>query len=395
MATIRLRRFTQLSTLRSIHPARLIELLEPHREVFLSRGVVLPPNGAPDGIDYERLARALLSPDERMPPDLIDALYFIDEMATEKGMDALIAEAARRSCPLAVGPDASPADVAVQAWLLDRELVERKHAEQYLAAPRTYEYFQTALPNAPFAAPSPAQLSRLEQALDDAFETRNRGRGTRVFVFPKEDGAWVMVRHGEPFRREERLVCDDAPPSVCFRPVRYDVLGFTPAIGELQINARSRWEKELYCKQFGLHFFAQEQAFPPASKYTLEPLRESGERSLVCTDVPGIDRVTLKEAHFFWGGPYSEVEVRRADDVFAAAKAPGRALPEQARIIRATFQVWFTGHRAPRSVTIRPSNIAQYTRDDDAALVETWLRKRRFLVGRSANEAIGSALARA
>jgi hypothetical protein len=31
-------------------------------------------------------------------------------------------------------------------------------------------------------------------------------------------------------------------------------------------------------------------------------------------------------------------------------------------------------------VTIRPSNIAQYTRDDDAELVEQWLRRRGFIL---------------
>ena len=35
--------------------------------------------------------------------------------------------------------------------------------------------------------------------------------------------------------------------------------------------------------------------------------------------------------------------------------------------------------KRPRSVAIRPPNAAVYTRDEDAALVEEWLKKRGFL----------------
>ena len=44
------------------------------------------------------------------------------------------------------------------------------------------------------------------------------------------------------------------------------------------------------------------------------------------------------------------------------------------------FQVKFADWKRPRSVTIRPSNIAHYTRDDDAELIEQWLRRRGFIL---------------
>jgi hypothetical protein len=55
-------------------------------------------------------------------------------------------------------------------------------------------------------------------------------------------------------------------------------------------------------------------------------------------------------------------------------------MPQKARIIRASFQVKFTDSKTARTVTIRPSNIAQYTRDSDAAVVEDWLTKRGFIL---------------
>jgi len=42
--------------------------------------------------------------------------------------------------------------------------------------------------------------------------------------------------------------------------------------------------------------------------------------------------------------------------------------------------VKFTDSKTARTVTIRPSNIAQYTRDSDAAVVEDWLTKRGFIL---------------
>jgi hypothetical protein len=41
--------------------------------------------------------------------------------------------------------------------------------------------------------------------------------------------------------------------------------------------------------------------------------------------------------------------------------------------------VKFTGTKRPRSVTIRPPNMAKYDRDDDSDVVETWLALRGFI----------------
>ena len=92
-----------------------------------------------------------------------------------------------------------------------------------------------------------------------------------------------------------------------------------------------------------------------------------------------MDWVLLKEIQYLWGGAQREIEIRKADDIFAALEAGGRSLPFRARIIGASFQVKFTDAKNPRTVTIRPSNIAQYTRDSDADVVEDWLQRRGFI----------------
>ena len=379
MATYNLRRFSHADALKTIGHTHLLALLSPHRGYLSARGVGLPGPEEADGVDYDALVSVLMAPDSDTPPAMADALYFIHEMATPEGMDTLLQEAERNGIPLDDGSDHTPADVAVQVWLRNPDLLERKHAEQFLTRPRTFEYFQTDRRSPPeFEAPTPRELKPLESALDDWFEGKKRGRGCRVFVFPRADGVWFLVRHGDPFKREGSIK-DGESSSVFYRPEKHDVLVYQPKLGELRMNAASKGEKDLYRTMFGLHLFGSEEFFPGRAKYSLEPLRDDGEMSLVCTDVEGIEWVKLKEIHFFWGGSEGEVEIRKANDIFAALAARNRTLPQKARIVRAGFHVKFADAKPPRSVTLRPSNVAQYARDSDAEILEEWLLKRGFI----------------
>ena len=380
MATYNLRRFAHAEGLKAIGREHLLALLKPHKSYFDSRGFTLPPPSASDGIDYEQLVNVLMSPDTTTPKGLIDALYFVHEMATPESMDILLHEADSNGITLDGNPDPTPADVAVQVYLQNKDLLERKHAEQYLTRPRSYEYFQTETSPVPkFRKPSQKTLSVLARDLDDWFEKKKRGRGSRVFVYPKKDVVWFLVRHGDPFKREGSLDGDQTS-SVFYRPEKYDVLVYDPATGEIRMNACSKGEKEMLRQKFGRHLFNDDDFFPGTGKYTLEPLRSDGDASIVCTDVDGMEWVRLKEVQYFWGGAEKEIEIRKANDVFAALAARGRGMPSKARIIRASFQVKFTDSKTARTVTIRPSNIAQYTRDSDAAVVEDWLTKRGFIL---------------
>ncbi len=97
----------------------------------------------------------------------------------------------------------------------------------------------------------------------------------------------------------------------------------------------------------------------------------------------GLDWVKLREVHLYRGGHFYSSDIKKATDVFAQLAADGEMLPESPRLAAAVFQVKFTGVRQPRSVTIRPSNVAVYLRDEDSVLVEQWLSKRGFLIERT------------
>jgi hypothetical protein len=391
MATWSLRRFSCPEVLKSINPDHLVAFLKPHRRFFTSRGVSLPAPNATDEIDYQALVKVFLSPDAKTPKELIDALYFVDELATPEGMDALLAEADRLDLSLDDGNDHTPADVAVQVWLLNKDILERKHAENYLAKVRSFEYYQTdrykrpAFKRPAFKRPSDKQLAALASDLDDWFEKKKRGRGSRVIMGDQDESVWFLVRHAEPFKREESMDGVETS-SVCFRPLKYDVLIYSPHIGELRINARSKGEKQLYRTKLGKHLFGDEDIFPGAEKYTLDPLRENGADSLACFDVDGIEWVKLREVQFFFTGNPWEVVTRKSDDVFKLFESRKKSFPEAGRIIKASFQIKFTDSKTPRTVVIKPSNIAQFARDDDSVLVEKWLEARGFIIGTGAEE---------
>jgi len=386
MATFNLRRFSDPDGLKRIRPEHLLALLRPHEAFFNGRKVELPPDGHADGLDYPALVDVFITPGSDTPRELADALFLIHEMATTEGMDALVDEAAKNGVVLNSSPQPTPADVAVQLYLLRRDLLERKHAEQYLLRPRSYEHFQTTAKEPPeLKTPTERTLRALEHDLDDWFEKKHRGRGSRVFCWVRDDGVWFLVRHGEPYKREGSIE-DGESTSVFYRPEKHDVIVYDPAIGEIRINARSKGEKELYRTKFGLHLFGDKDFFPGTSKYTLEPLRTDGAKSLVCADIDGMEWAKLREIQYYWGGAFHEIETRKADDYFAALEARGRTMPAKARIIRAAFQIKFADSKTPRSVVIRPSNIAQYTRDADSALVEEWLTRRGFILTEKEDE---------
>jgi hypothetical protein len=189
---------------------------------------------------------------------------------------------------------------------------------------------------------------------------------------------WFLVRRGDPFKREGSIE-KTGTTSVYYRPEKYDVLKYDEGLGELSINAEGNKKLvALYRELIGELLFSDAGRFPNAAKYTLEPLQDAGPDALICSDVDGIDRITLKEVQIFWGGAQGEVEVRRAKDLFEALKGRKKELPK-GRLVKASFLVKFTDAKTPRTVTIRPQNIASYTRDSDAGVVEAWLTRRGFV----------------
>lgn len=138
-----------------------------------------------------------------------------------------------------------------------------------------------------------------------------------MFVFPRTDGVWFLVRRGGPFKREGSLERSETT-SVYYRPEKYDVLKYDETLGELSVNTGgTKALIAVYRELFGAHLFGDADHFPGTGKFTLAPLQTHGEAALVCSDVDGIDWVKLKEVQTYWGGAEGEIEIRIATDVAA------------------------------------------------------------------------------
>ena len=377
MATYKLRRFSNPETLRTISREHLLSLLGPHRSFFADRGLALPPPETKEILDYEGLASIFMTPDTDTPKPLAEALFFINEMATPKGMECLLEAAENAGIQIVGTPAPTPGDVAVQVWMENRELLERKHAEQFLTVRRTFDSFGTAVSPVPKYRDPMALTAQMKKDLDRFFVKQKRGQNTKVFPYVRPDAVWFLVRHGDPFKREGAIDEKGESFGVYYWPEKFDVLILDPTEGELGINARNKGEKKEYRKVFGRHLYGNDNFFSVEKMYTLEPLREIGED--VIAPVEGMDQVRLTEVDFLWGGSFNEKEIRKADDIFGAYKARNRQFPAKPPITKACFRVTFSDSNTPRTVTIMPPNVAQFMRDADRMIVKKWMKACGFI----------------
>lgn len=377
MASIKLRRFAKPQALKRVQPDRLVGLLDQgaYRPYFESRGIHLRPG---EELDYDELARVLMEPTDAVPPAMIDALYHIDEMSTDEGMNDLIEDAGNAGLELesvGAGDNSSPADVAVEVWLKDKELLLRAHAKRQLATPRSFEYFQAANAHtAKCLEPTPAKKAALERDLDEWFVQKNKGPGTRVFIFPSDGETWFLVCHGGPLSREGVLE-KGKPSTVLFRPEQFDTLVYDEHLDEMRVKACGVGEKKLFLQRFGFHFFGDEGYFPSSAKFTGEPLRERGKDALACDSFDEMEGVTLTEIQYRFGGGLS-VTYKSKD---LLSDGPGaHKIYANAQIAAFKFKVKFVDSKTPRTVAIRPPNISSFARDEDAGVIDRWLQSQGF-----------------
>ena len=182
----------------------------------------------------------------------------------------------------------------------------------------------------------------MEAALDDWFEQHKRGRGCRIFLFPRDKKISILVRHGLPMRREASHQEDGNSSTEFYRPEQHDVLIYDAASDEMAVHAATKGEVKLYLAAFGRLLFEDEEYFPPADKFSLDPLIDDGPKSVLCEDVDGLDQICLVEYRRYWGGAYKEMEIRKATDIFAALADRKQELSASGRLVGAVFKIKFT-----------------------------------------------------
>lgn len=377
MARFNLKSFAQPDLLKKIQPANLIPLLEPYRLFLDMKGFSLP-SGADQEIDATALGGILAQPDEEMPGDLVEALHLIGSLGSDERFDELLDLAAANE--IETDGDVTALDLATQIWLKNPEALAMKDHEEYFQKRKSFESFRAANPEVVVAIDElPTDLSALEESLDAYFLAKKRGVGCRVTRKDSAGEVRFLIEHGQPCKREPSRK-GSRSTSTFFRPEKTDVVIYDAIHNELRINAAAFADVREYRALFGRHIFGDEDRFVFTEKYTLEPLKRDGRASLKCSDIAGLESVTLREVEYSWGGAFEHIEIHRAEGLFHALALIRRDIETEPQIRRAVFRIKLTGEKKFRTVTIKAGNKSGYNRGEEAMVIEDWLRARGFVL---------------
>jgi hypothetical protein len=372
--------FTNPDRLKHISPARLQEFLRPWQAYFLKRGLDLAAASI-DEMPLDEIASILLNPDASVPEDMVNALYYVHETATNEDMEELLERADAAGIAIDTDHEVTTADVSVQIWLSQPMLLQRQHAETVAFKRSNFMYFAGSRPKkqkAELPTVSDDAAKAMQDRMDNWFEVKRRGRNCKIFAFPRGDKVWLLVRHGMPMRREGKHQDDGETGIAFYRPQEHDVLIYDSKNDEMGVNASTKGERELYLSTFGDALFGNEDYFDLSDRYTLDPLREFGPEALVHEDIDGLSGVRLVEFGRRWPGKVSELEIRKSENLFKGFGENWKKRLEGGQLTHATFKFAFDGTKRERSVTIRPANIARYEREEDEQIIEAWLQARGF-----------------
>jgi hypothetical protein len=378
MSAFNPRSFTNRDRLKTISAARLLAFFRQWSDYFAGREIALPET-AGDDFPYDQLADVLMRPDENVPEAMVDALYYVHETATNEAMDELLERAKKAGIALEFDEEPSTADVALQIWLQRPDFLQRQHAETVAFSRSRFMYFAGLTgKKVPPPDPTPEQQVLIQSRLDEWLKGKRRGKGSRIFTFPRGSKTWFLVRHGDPVRREGRHNDDGSAGAACYRPQKHDVLIYDGETGEMAVNAGTKGERELYLQTFGAVLFGREDYFDTSERFTLGPLLARGREALAHETTPEIKSIRLIEIERYWGGPAKQKEVRKATDLFLAWGDDWAKRLSGGTLDRAVFKVTFEGDKKERTVAILPKSLARYDRDADSDLIDRWLKIQGF-----------------
>lgn len=397
-------KFTRRKFLEEVGRENLGRLFEPFLPELAARKLSVPGPEAADEVYFDALVRLVRLPDG-LPDNLFEALFVIDGMANVQGHDRLLEVLRREKVELNFGPEASYGDVAVQVFLRCPQLLGELHNEQRLVRLARFEYFgsKSGKAETPCGGPlmaegragvgspylgegvgldlSEGNLGALTAELDEWFARNNRGELTaRVEVYPMEGEFWFLIRHGDGFKRETKLMRKSSEV-LHFRPAKDDVVVYSPKRDEVRIHTRTKGERELYRRAFGRRLFRDEHYFCVKKSLTLEPLRRLGRDALDVSRIPGLVKVVLRLVEIVYDSEHGESVVWRADDLFAAAEdspADRPSLKSGGRLVRAVFDFYFEGCKEPRKVEVKLENTLKFSCQQDARKVHDVLNENGF-----------------
>jgi hypothetical protein len=382
MASYSLKRFARIQIIKAITPRGLRKFLSPYAGYLARRGFDIGRIG--DDLtdsDARDILSVLIHPDAGIPQSLVDALYHVDEMATQNGMELIVSEFRQAGYDLECCPP-TPADVAVLAWITDSSLFEQVCAKQHHRSARTFRLYAGGPVN---GLPEPLDESRtaaFEDELNDWSDAMMLGRHCKLFPFIDDHEHCYIVRRGQPFTRVS-AIDGDKSSSIIFQPEAFDIVAYDVRMRQLRVASNSRATRDIYRRLAGKHLFGNEDHFSDRPLFSLLPLVRKGKDALVCDDVPGLAEVRLRKVQIADDASRKNTITWEGENIHEDPEFVRRC-SRSAQVSRVLLGFRLVGAVRARSFEMRPPNVIVLPRDEDIVPIGQFLKFRGFITEGSA-----------
>jgi len=354
-------------------------------------------------IDCKKLVDLFFVP-QKLPVNLANALYYIDEMSTKDAADHL-QTAFELKYPDFICAPAPVCSVgcAIKAWLKDADLVKRVLAENSVENIQATDVFRGP-PEKGRKAITKTQVAALQKSLVPWFAFNRRGSQTEITRFDRDGVLWFIVRRGDAFKREAQINQDTGASEASFGYKElHDIIIYDPEANDLQIHADGTKIKQQYSRVFGEILFGDVDFFVPGAAYTLEPLLQKKSGALNYGGIANLNGARLVRIEYPVGNDQNEMVAHKSDDLLASFGGREATLTSTGVhwdsitcLSQATIKLDFGQvdgvQIGVRSVRICPPRRVLYKRDGAAPLIEQFLRNNQFILDKEETPDVAGAL---
>lgn len=376
MPRLHFKRFSDQSFLQALDKPRWLRpLLEDHADYFGRHGINVRQlkNDAATG---RKLLDVFTAIDEEIPPDLLEALYILDDLSDEAGHDRILEEAEWLGIDLGkVGQDLNVSEFAIGVYLEQPGIIRSCHERTLHRKIKNYEEYQSQGNGRLTLGVVRKKRGQLENQLGAWFESKNRSKACEIHVYEEDGDLKFQITHGRPMLTEGSINKKLALSRVAYRPQKHDSVVYDKAAGVLKVNAQTHGEKQIYRSTFGEVLFGDADFFPGERLYTLEPLQ--AENISLATPA-GVSAARLAEVWIRLDDAQQVVQITRARDLLECVNRTGRPVLSEGTLLRAAFLVTYASGGRARKLEIRPPNVAIYDRERDAAPAVAFIRANGF-----------------
>lgn len=375
----KLNKFTSVTLLEKFSIPNLIEFLGRFPAYLKARKVKLTE----ESFAFDKIIPLFARVEEDTPKELLEAAFFIEQMATRSGRAKVVKEAKARKILLGYDTEEITVhDFILMTWLRYPDLLEAAKSRVVMKRQRT---FCTCPPTRgevhPFVRSEMGAVAALEKGLADVLPGCDPG-SVKVLEYDDErcDEVWFLVRRTDFLERVAVMSASGAPEAIFVRPLRYDVIVYDKVHGELRINADKSLHGE-YRQEFGQFLFGRQDFFAKRDVYSLDVLFDDDPAFLDCSSIAGIDSIRWTGICCEFPGAYG---IRRRDgspDMVRSQRLKNEPfVPPGVVIHHAKFDVLFEGATSVRSVLVMAGDSANYSRESDSSALDYWLRQSGIMI---------------